>query len=476
MKEITYRLTAWTSFQLYRWFLLPWIVFFLKCLTPLLPAKIQEMILDRKNSAWPKMPAQPVWIHASSGEIEYAKPLIRAIKEKWPQQIILVSYFSPSAKKLLKQTPGIDAVVPLPWDERKIVKKFLDHFNPKCLLIARTDIWPEFTFQCKMKNIPSFVFSATFSDSRAKMFFLTKTLSRFCFDQLTAIFCASEEDLIEINKTDIISPRQVLGDTRYDQVIWRAKNPSSFDKMNKLKSKMTMDKKVTLIIGSSWPEDEEKIFPALSSFIKKGGQVILAPHEINENSLYNTRAQLKKNGLRGLIMSKDLDAWCEQKDHQQLLIVDQVGVLAEVYTLGDIAFVGGSFRSKVHSVMEPLAAGLPTLVGPFHLNNREALLFQDFFFHTSERGYLPPRSSNNLSLSDLSEPPRFLLVPASLPMVKVIKLTEDIYESLFMMFKLSEQINFIKNQIQGKIRERSGATQKVIAHLTQILKQPDENS
>ncbi len=58
-----------------------------------------------------------------------------------------------------------------------------------------------------------------------------------------------------------------------------------------------------------------------------------------------------------------------------ILIVDQVGILAELYTWADVGFIGGSFKKQVHSVMEALAAGLPVMVGPYHQNNREAFIF-----------------------------------------------------------------------------------------------------
>jgi 3-deoxy-D-manno-octulosonic-acid transferase len=65
-----------------------------------------------------------------------------------------------------------------------------------------------------------------------------------------------------------------------------------------------------------------------------------------------------------------------QSFDQQIMLVDEIGRLQELYLWGHCAFVGGSFKDKVHSVMEPLAAGCPVVIGPYHLNNREALHFQ----------------------------------------------------------------------------------------------------
>jgi 3-deoxy-D-manno-octulosonic-acid transferase len=98
---------------------------------------------------------------------------------------------------------------------------------------------------------------------------------------------------------------------------------------------------------------------------------ILAPHEISEAHLRHLEAQMARRGL-----SSGRYSSAEPDRRRRVLLIDQVGVLAELYTWGQVAFVGGSFRRQVHSVMEPLAAGLPVVVGPFHHNNREALAYQ----------------------------------------------------------------------------------------------------
>ncbi|MBL7689164.1 MAG: hypothetical protein JNJ49_14105 [Bdellovibrionaceae bacterium] len=119
------------------------------------------------------------------------------------------------------------------------------------------------------------------------------------------------------------------------------------------------------------------------------------------------------------------------------VLVDSVGLLAELYTLGQIGFVGGSFRGSVHSVMEPLAAGCITLVGPDHLNNREAIEFQ----------------SINVAANECSA-------------VLASKNAIDLQIKLQLAIETLKSSSGINRTITDEVRKRGGATASVISWIT----------
>jgi 3-deoxy-D-manno-octulosonic-acid transferase len=124
------------------------------------------------------------------------------------------------------------------------------------------------------------------------------------------------------------------------------------------------------VAGSTWPEDEKALLDGLDSLLRAGRcQMILVPHEPTKDHLAALSSSLQSKGIDFSLYSSG--RWTTEP----VLIVDQVGILAELYAWGDIAFVGGSFKGSVHSVMEPLGAHLLTLVGPHFSNNREAMEF-----------------------------------------------------------------------------------------------------
>jgi 3-deoxy-D-manno-octulosonic-acid transferase len=160
------------------------------------------------------------------------------------------------------------------------------------------------------------------------------------------------------------APIFVLGDTRFDQVQFRLKNPKALP----AQLRPTLP---ALVAGSTWPQDERILIEGLAPLLlKQKIQMLLVPHEPTNAHIQSLERQLTKAGLQFQKYSDGL-AWTSA----QVLIVDQVGVLAELYQWANIAFVGGSFKASVHSVMEPLGAGCLTLVGPYYSNNREALEF-----------------------------------------------------------------------------------------------------
>lgn len=129
-----------------------------------------------------------------------------------------------------------------------------------------------------------------------------------------------------------------------------------FDSFNKVESNLVLDiKSPCVILGSSW-EKEEKI---TAEIIKKIDNVnwIITPHEIKENDILKTK---KLFGNESLLYS-EIDL---KKPIPKVLIVDQVGILSDLYNYSDIAFIGGGFSGKLHNILEAAAKGNFLLFGP----------------------------------------------------------------------------------------------------------------
>jgi 3-deoxy-D-manno-octulosonic-acid transferase len=413
---------SWLSFYFYRLILAPTGIFLIRLAHPVLRGKLRDIWNDRQQK-WPELSARPIWIHAASGEIEYAKPLLRALKEQWPQRNILLTYTSPSVKGLMRNVLGVDALVPLPWDLPLQMQKFFKHFQPEYLLVARSDVWPEMIYQARQNKVPAMMFAATFAAGSSRRWFFLGPLTRFTFNQLKCISCVSIEDASEIRKLGVKCQIEISGDTRYDQVLWRLRNPAP------CREELRPNSRPVLVAGSTWPDDENILLPAVRAFLQKGGRLILAPHEIGEQRMQDLVLDLSALGYTWTRYSK-AEKWGSEK----VLVIDQIGVLPEMYMWGDFAFVGGSFSARVHSVMEPLAAGLPVIVGPFHLNNREAIHFQDVQ----------------------------LLENSTLPAVNVVQDTLELEEVLKKLMAMLPQLPERKKWLQDRIREKQGATAEVL--------------
>jgi 3-deoxy-D-manno-octulosonic-acid transferase len=366
--------------------------------------KIKAGLIVRRNQSWLQsftLNTKWIWFHAASGEFEYAKPVINELKKFCPDHKILVTYFSPSALKMIQGFSQVDLAVPMPWDTPWHWQKFLNHYKPSVLAIARTDTWPNMIWQTAKASIPSILFSATLpSNSGRVASFFGRLLYGEIIEKLTRISCVSQADADNFHLLSQDSDIQIDGDTRFDQVFARLENPKSIKFINNLASNSRVNTDINtkaisaaqidtniFVAGSTWPADERVLFPALPELLKQNLCFIIAPHEPTEKHLLEIEQkleslQIKSHTRYSQIQNSQFHSSAEPPTTiecvpGQVYIIDQVGILAELYMLSTISFVGGSFKKSIHSVMEPAAAGNFVVMGPYHRNSREALAFKN---------------------------------------------------------------------------------------------------
>ena len=326
--------------------------------------KLSQGFILRKNFDYSQLPKGAIWFHCASGEIEYARAVIREIKKQYPEQKIIVSYFSPSVLPILKKIKEIDASFPLVFDHYFAVRKLLKQLDAKCLWIAKTDLWPELLYQCKQANIPSYLFSATLVSGSAKLSnIVNQKFYAWVHSLLSHIYCVGPDDAAIFASLGLQKNCSIAGDTRFAQARFRVQQQN--EEVNVLNWQSA---KKILLAGSTWSADEEALIFCAKEI--KNLAFVFVPHEPSAKHCTELIEKLKKQELSYQLYSQNPN-W----DGNSILIVDKVGILADLYKKADLAFVGGSFKKSVHSVMESLAAGLCCFVGPYHLNNREAIAF-----------------------------------------------------------------------------------------------------
>ncbi|MBC7458330.1 MAG: hypothetical protein H7235_08640 [Bdellovibrionaceae bacterium] len=298
-----------------------------------------------------------IWFHASSGEIEYCKSVITEFRKVSPNTPIILSYSSPAAEKLLFNIrTQVDLVFPLPWDSPSDLARAIEHLKPIMVVFSRTDFWPELIHQLNFYKIKMAAISMF-----PQLNFLSGLTYQWLIKEFSLITTVNLEKSTQL--TNLLS-REVLtfADTRFDQVFNRLQSPSrvQFSTDSHTKNK--------IIFASTWPEDESYILACLPEILKLNYQIIICPHEVNHaDSLFD---QLKKYKTTRLSMVADTQ---NIPYDFEILLVDKVGFLADIYRYTDIAFVGGSFRKKIHSVMEPLCSKNVVFFGPHFNNNPEAV-------------------------------------------------------------------------------------------------------
>ena len=309
--------------------------------------------------------AKYIWFHASSlGEFEQGRPMMEKIKAEHPEYKILLTFFSPSGYEVRKNYNGADVICYLPFDTPYRVKKFLNLANPSIAVFIKYEFWGNYLQELKHRNIPVYIISSIFR--RDQLFFqwfgypYRKML--YCFTHLFVQDDRSAALLKEFGITNVT----VTGDTRFDRVLDVRNQARELSPVEHFVCEGGKEKRLTLVAGSSWLQDEEILIPYFNEHPEM--KLIIAPHEIHREHLMYIESLLKRPSVRLSDVFHD-QSLAEGKD---CLIVDSFGLLSSIYRYGTIAYIGGGFGAGIHNTLEAAVYGIPVLFGPKYHKFKEA--------------------------------------------------------------------------------------------------------
>jgi 3-deoxy-D-manno-octulosonic-acid transferase len=309
-----------------------------------------------------------VWFHSSSmGEFEQAKPIIAELKRRHPDLLVIASFFSPSGYEHSRKYPLADVITYVPFDTGRGARRFLDLIRPDIAVMVRYDIWPHLIWELQRRGVPTLLANATMRRQTKRLFPLVRDFHRHVYNAIDDILTVAESDMETFQRFRLSHPAiSVVGDTRYDQVCIRS---AEARKRHLVPPSITIGKKI-IVVGSSWPEDEEVILPAFLRIQADMDDVLLiiVPHEPSVEHLEELERELE--GKAASIRFSALNEY----NGERVIIVDSVGVLLILYASAHIAYVGGSFRQGIHNVLEAAVYGIPVLFGPRHRNSHEPLM------------------------------------------------------------------------------------------------------
>lgn len=327
-------------------------------------AKAKQWIAGRKN-IWSELEEKIskndplIWIHASSaGEFEQAKPVIEELKLKYPSHKIAVSFFSSSGFIVAKKYIYADLIFYLPVDTSKNAKRLITKINPQLVIFVKYDLWYHYLNAVHRNQIPLLLVAAVFRKKQSSFqwygSFFRKMLGFF-----TQIF-VQDKASYEILKKHDITQTQISGDTRFDRVGTIAGSVTAIPFIKEF-----IGENKVLIAGSTWPDDEALLKETIKSF--PALKIILVPHEVN-----NHHIKAIQKLFPGALLYSQL-----KNDHanfkENVLVIDNVGILSKLYQYATIAYVGGGFtRDGIHNILEAAVFGRPVIFGPNHKKYREA--------------------------------------------------------------------------------------------------------
>ena len=352
------------------------------------------------------------WFHCSSyGEYLQVEQIINGLKKKENNCIILLSFFSPSGFVNCKND-NVDCKIYLPFDFLWTIKKAIKIVSPNAIILANNDIWYNFLNVSQSKNIKTYLIGAESKQFHKNKFSTAYYIYKpiyFSFSKIFAVDENDQKDIFNYLKNKTISEIPITGNPRFDQVIQRSKKQHERDKIDISK------RADILLMASMHKEDRNMILAQLIKYLKNTNiQVYWISHEPNSQENKYLSNIFNRNSLSTKVI--DSIQSIGQID-SRIVIINAVGVLADLYWTTKVAYVGGGFSSGVHNLMEPAVAGVPMIFGPRYKKFKEAVeivsqnagrsisksidfnKFLDFYFNSEENLTHSSKSARNIILN-----------------------------------------------------------------------------
>jgi 3-deoxy-D-manno-octulosonic-acid transferase len=392
-------------------------------LAALFNPKAKEFIGGRKF-VWESLSTQladnesPVlWVHCSSvGEYEQGRPVMECFKKQYQEYKILVTFYSPSGYHAVERDEIVDYKIYLPFDSGKNARKLLDITNPKMALFIKYEFWHYYLSELKSRQIPVFSVSSIFRRSQP-FFKWYGAFNRKILDSFSYFFVqdmASQQLLKTIN---ILS--SITGDTRLDRVIKIKEQKKDLQEIDAFATTKNL-----MVVGSMRKEDIDIII----KFVQQHQELkfIIAPHEIIESMI-----QPLEESISSTVRHSNLTG---SNNNQQVLIIDNIGMLSQLYRYANYAYIGGGFSDGLHNILEAAVYEIPVFFG-----NKEYQRFKEA-----------------IDLIDLG---------AAYPIGS--------YPELATVFRDLVDNNNRKDEIKSNLAtylaENKGASEKIIAHFEEFM-------
>lgn len=326
----------------------------------------KEILLRLKDT-------EPIWIHAVSvGEVMATVPLYEEIKKRYPSENIVVSTVTSTGYRIaLDKFGSRSVVIYIPLDFSFIVKRVIKMINPKAILIAETEVWPNLINSLKFYGAKIVLFNGRISKGSFRRYMLIVPILRRVLDKFDIFLMQSNAEAEKIILLGAPKDKvRITGNLKYDAAFLKGveqkPNPAELRKRLRLGEGDEL-----FIAGSTHNGEEEIILRCYKELVKEHPRLrlLIAPRHIERA---NDIVKLAKGqGFDAVLISrtKGLNKRIRQ---DEILILDVMGMLSGVYSIGEVIFIGGSLvRKGGHNPLEAAYHSKAIIFGPHTYNFKD---------------------------------------------------------------------------------------------------------
>ena len=300
-----------------------------------------------------------LWLHAlSMGEVIAAAPVLKLLRGQNPDLYIALSVTTDSGYETAHKLDFIDSVFFHPLDCLPFTQLALCRINPDLYVVTDTGFWPGLIDLLHKKNVPALLFNGRISERAARRYLFAGSLFKETFQKFHRLHMQNTNGEKAALALGVAREHiEVIGDSKYD-----ALQPMTNEEKEQLRQTFKLEADTPVwIAGSTHAGEEEIILNAYRQLRKKHPDLILILAPRRMERMEEVAALLKKENFPFARRSENAE------QTEPVILLDTMGELAEVYSLGQVAFVGRSLirPGGGHSLIEPLSHGLAVLHGPY---------------------------------------------------------------------------------------------------------------
>jgi 3-deoxy-D-manno-octulosonic-acid transferase len=294
---------------------------------------------------------------------------LKKIKKELPDSKVVLTTMTSTGNEAAKiHVPEADQILFVPIDHPLIIRKTIEKIQPGLLLIAETELWPNLLRSFGKRGIPVILFNGRISQKSFRRYLLFKFFFKECLKYISLFLMQTEEDRDRVAEIGVESKRtKVAGNLKFDQAF-----PSFTQKaLGEMAESLGLHEEKKVLIAGSTHSGEEEILVSLYKGLKKiepNLLLILAPRHLER--LEEVERILRKEAISWLRKTSfPVGPGRSDQESPQVILLDTMGELMSIYSLGTLVFVGGSLvRIGGHNPLEPLFFRKCVLFGPYMFN------------------------------------------------------------------------------------------------------------
>ncbi|OGC86813.1 MAG: hypothetical protein A2142_04685 [candidate division Zixibacteria bacterium RBG_16_48_11] len=311
----------------------------------------------------------PIWIHASSvGEVKLIPILIESLRQKDPKLDFLITTTTKTGQQEAKKLLGKKALFIFyqPVDLARVTSKVMSLIRPRSLLLVETEFWPNLIRSARREGAIVGLVNGRISSKSFARYSVIRPLARQVLSQLDFFAVQTEKDLARLNQLGAqINKMKIVGSLKFDQKFLVTGYPRKIEKQS---LGITGQRKV-MVAGSTRPGEEEIVLSVFRSLQRQNHLcLILAPRHLDRIAEIELLLQQREFNYLKRSQLKERSGISFE-----VLLLDSMGELSEIYSVADVAFVGGSLVPLGgHNPLEPAVFGIPVLFGPYMEHSQAA--------------------------------------------------------------------------------------------------------